>query len=60
MLVYIKTYTISDTYNTHIIKNTVHTTYHKNDNNNNNNDKERKKEDADNDDNYVITMMKIK
>ena len=38
ILVYIKTFTISDTYNTHIVKNIVHATYHKNDNNYDNNE----------------------
>ena len=59
--VYTKTFAISDTYNTHIVKSIVHTTYHENNNNdNNNNNKSINKEDADNDDNYVIIMMKIK
>ena len=59
---YIKTFTISDTYNTHITKNIVHTTYHNNENNSNNdnNNKERNKEDADDNEKYVIIMMKIK
>ena len=37
--VYVKTYTISDTYNTHIVKSIVHTTYQKDDNNDDNNNK---------------------
>ena len=62
ILVYIKTFTICDTYNTHITKNIVHTTYHKNDNNNNNdnNKKERNKEDADDNENHLVIMMKMK
>ena len=56
--VHIKTFAISDTYNTHIVKVRYTQTCHKNDNDHDNNI-ERKKEDTDNNHDNVIIMMKI-
>ena len=49
-----QTFTISNTYNTHIVKVSYTQTYHRNCNNDNHD-----KEDTDNNDNHAIIMMKI-